>query len=633
MSFKETKHVSKPNKEADTNKTCGLADLVGIPNLATTESSSGISRRDLLKGAGVGAAAVAAFGSLGALGACAPTNNTGQGTGTTTYANDSANSSSHSWDIANKPADIPASDIIETIDTEILVCGGGFAGTATAARAAELGAKVILVEKDAVLHGNGIGGTGAAWSKVLEENYAPQGYYIDKPVNQARWVKTCAGRCRESLVAKWFRESEKTMDWMLDMSFADGATCLITANASNQEIHKEEHSYHWLMGGSIGKQIPADDLGGGFGPDAAPSKYPEINMATIAEYRFKAFAEETGNAQFVFESPVVQLIQPGGPGTAVKGAICKTDKGYVQYNASKGVVLATGDISFNDEMLDYFAPIGQKVYTKLNGANGNVGDGHKLGSWAGGALQDGPWATMMHPQALAGFHGPFMFVDPTGNRFFNEATWVQGKCVGVITQAKVPDGFSGQKYAWSIFDANWKQYLLDSLPVGGGMFWDTFRMFGSTYETAVSQIASQVEGGLADETGNFVQADTIEELAEKIDVPVSALKASVERYNEFAKKGMDEDFYKDPTFVTPIAEAPFIAAKVGTGLLAVCGGLHVSDDLEVLGANEKPIPGLYAIGNTMGDIYAVDYPINIQGNSHGRCLTFGYLLGEHLAKK
>jgi hypothetical protein len=35
----------------------------------------------------------------------------------------------------------------------------------------------------------------------------------------------------------------------------------------------------------------------------------------------------------------------------------------------------------------------------------------------------------------------------------------------------------------------------------------------------------------------------------------------------------------------------------------------------------------------MGDIYAVDYPINIQGNSHGRCLTFGYLLGEHLAGK
>ena len=594
----------------------------------TTSKTTSLSRRDLLKGAGIGAASLAA---LGALGACTPTTPTGQQTGGA-GGSGSDKPAARSWDPANKPKDIAASEIVRTVDTEVLVCGGGFAGTTVAARAAELGLKVTLVEKDEVLHGNGIGGTGAAWSKMLQENYAPQGYYIDKALNQARWVKTCAGRCRESFVAKWFKESERSMDWMLDLSTADGAICLITANASNQEIHKEEHSYHWLMGGSIGDQIPAEDLGGGFGPDATPSKYPEINMATITEYRFKAFAEKTGNAEFVFSSPVVQLVQPDGAGTRVTGAICQTDEGYVQYNASKGVVLATGDISYDEEMMDYFAPIGQKVYTKLNGAMGNVGDGHKLGHWAGGAFQDGPWATMMHPQALAGFHGPFMFVDPTGNRFFNEATWVQGKCVGVITQAKVPEGFTGPKYAWSIFDAKWKEHLLQSLPVGGGMFWDTFRMFGSSYDEAVTQIAGQVEGGLADGTGNFVQANTIEELAKLIEVPVDALKASVERYNGFATTGVDEDFYKESVFVTPVAEPPFIAAKVGTGLLAVCGGLHVSDDLEVLDENDKPVPGLYALGNVMGDIYAIDYPINIQGNSHGRCLTFGYLLGEHLAK-
>ncbi|MDR2106550.1 MAG: FAD-dependent oxidoreductase, partial [Coriobacteriales bacterium] len=380
-----------------------------------TVDAQGISRRDLLKGAGVGMAAIAALGGLAGCGSPAG-GSTGTGTGGGTSA-----TAGHSWDRDKKPADIAASEITETVDTEILVVGGGFAGTATAARAAELGAKVILVEKDSVLHGNGIGGTGAAWSKQLEEFYAPQGYSINKPLNQGRWVKTCGGRCRESLVAKWFRESEKTMDWMLDLSVADGAICLITANASNQELHKEEHSYHWLMGGNVG-EIPAADLGG-FGPDAPPSKYPEINMATIAEYRFKAFAEKTGNAEFVFESPVVQLVQPGGPGTEVTGAICeKADGSYVQYNASKGVVLATGDISYNDEMMDYFAPIGQKVMTKLNGAPGNVGDGHKLGYWAGGAFQDGPWATMMHPQAAAGFHGPFMFVNPEGKRFMCEAT-------------------------------------------------------------------------------------------------------------------------------------------------------------------------------------------------------------------
>jgi len=584
------------------------------------EARQGISRRDLLKGAGLGMAAVTALGTLAACGPTTPGDTNG-GTGSTIGDGTVA---THSWDLAAKPAEIAAASIVKTVDTEILVIGGGYAGTATTARAAELGAKVVLVEKDSVLHGNGIGGTGAAWSKVLEENYAPQGYYIDKPLNQARWVKTCGGRCRESFVAKWFRESEKTMDWLLDMSLADGAVCLITANASNQEIHKEEHSYHWLMGGNVG-DIPAEELGG-FGPDAPPNQHPEIDMATITEYRFKAFAEKTGNAEFVFESPVVQLVQSGGPGTEVTGAICETAEGYVQYNASKGVVLATGDISYDDEMMDYWCPIGQKVLTKLNGALGDVGDGHKMGHWAGGAFQDGPWPTMMHPQAAAGFHGPYLFVNPQGKRFMNEATWVQGKCVGVMENGKAD-------HAWSIFDANWQQYLLESLPVGGGMFWDTFRMFGSSFQDAVDQTAGSVESGLAANDGNWYQANTIEELADKIGVPASDLTTTVERYNEMAAAGEDVDFYKEKIFVTPVKEPPFIAAKVGPGLLVVVGGLHVSDDCEVLGEDDKAIPGLYAVGNVMGDIYAYDYPINIQGNSHGRCLTFGYLLGEHLAQK
>lgn len=46
----------------------------------------------------------------------------------------------------------------------------------------------------------------------------------------------------------------------------------------------------------------------------------------------------------------------------------------------------------------------------------------------------------------------------------------------------------------------------------------------------------------------------------------------------------------------------------------------------------KESPGLYALGNCQGDITAVDYPINVAGNSHGRCITYGYLLGRDLAK-
>ncbi|MBO7676346.1 MAG: hypothetical protein J6S49_02405 [Erysipelotrichaceae bacterium] len=46
---------------------------------------------------------------------------------------------------------------------------------------------------------------------------------------------------------------------------------------------------------------------------------------------------------------------------------------------------------------------------------------------------------------------------------------------------------------------------------------------------------------------------------------------------------------------------------------------------------KRQIPGLYAVGNVSGDMYAVDYPINFMGNSHGRCLVGGYSVGTYLA--
>lgn len=85
-------------------------------------------------------------------------------------------------------------------------------------------------------------------------------------------------------------------------------------------------------------------------------------------------------------------------------------------------------------------------------------------------------------------------------------------------------------------------------------------------------------------------------------------------------------------FLYPVVKAPFDAAKVGVALLAVVGGLSVNTDLQVLDDEKKPIEGLYATGNTSGDLYAIDYPINMAGNSNGRCVIWGYLLGKTMAK-
>ena len=511
-----------------------------------------------------------------------------------TEAAPAADSDTPSW--AVKPAPIEESAIVETVDTDVLVIGGGYSGCATAASASEQGLSVILVEKGDTLHGNGVGGTGAIASRALDE----LGITLDKVDAQKRWVKTCGGRCRESLVAKLIENSERCMNWLLDIAEADGESVLVSENHSNDAVHKEDRTYHMLYGGKTAE---------------------EYGLATLTPHLLRQFAEAHG-ATFVYNSPAVQLVQ--GEDGAVTGAICETEAGYVQYNASKGVVLATGDISFNQEMMNEFCPIGNKVMAKLNGAPGDTGDGHKMALWAGGVFQDGPWPTMMHPQAAAMFHGPFLFVNPEGKRFMNEATWVQGKCVGIMTQGK-------SDHAYSIFDANWDKYLLESLPTGGGMFWDNFRAVGSTFEDSVATSIQTVEAGLANDPANYFKADTLEELADLIGVPQDTFLATIERYNGLCDEGLDKDFFKDQVFLTPVKEGPFYATKVGVGLLAVVGGVHIDDNNQVLTSEDEPIPGLFAVGNTSGDMYAYDYPINFMGNSHTRCLVGGKVLGEFLA--
>ena len=236
--------------------------------------------------------------------------------------------------------------------------------------------------------------------------------------------------------------------------------------------------------------------------------------------------------------------------------------------------------------------------------------------------EDGPFPLMLHPQANAMFHGCFPFLNQEGHRFMNEGTWVQGKSMNIMHQTG--------NIAWSIFDADYGKYNRMSLEkgTGGGMFWDT--MSASVGQKFTDDdVTSTVESDIA--VGNTFKANTIEELADMIGVPADEMKASIDRYNELVTKGADDDFHKPSDFLYPVMKAPFYAAKVGIALLAVVGGLSVNTDLQVLNDKKQPIAGLYATGNTSGDLYAIDYPINMAGNSNGRCVIWGYMLGKTLA--
>ncbi|NLG10057.1 MAG: FAD-binding protein, partial [Coriobacteriaceae bacterium] len=255
----------------------------------------------------------------------------------------------------------------------------------------------------------------------------------------------------------------------------------------------------------------------------------------------------------------------------------------------------------------------------------NTGDGHKMAMWVGAEMQAKPFPPMLHPQALAMFHGPFMFVNVRGKRFMNEATWVQGKAVKYMQQ---PPNSQGLHLAYSVFDDNFTRDTADSLNYGGGMFWDSLSgVQGVPFDEAA--LRTQVEGFIEREIG--FKANTLEELADLLEIDKEAFLEQTEKYNADCEAGVDSQFRKNPRLLYPIKQAPFYALKNGATMMCMPGGIKMSPRLECLDKDLNPIPGLYAAGNASGDLYAQDYPIHVSGTSTSRCLTWGYLLGRFIA--
>ena len=130
-------------------------------------------------------------------------------------------------------------------------------------------------------------------------------------------------------------------------------------------------------------------------------------------------------------------------------------------------------------------------------------------------------------------------------------------------------------------------------------------------------IKKGVEKGVVD------TADTIEELAEAAGLPSYPLMKTIERYNELCETGEDADFHKKPEDLQAIEKAPFYAIQITPNTNDSFGQLAISTKAEVLDADRKPVPGLYA-GGTLGNAelfymrYAVSGSSMCMGTVTGR---------------
>jgi predicted oxidoreductase len=128
------------------------------------------------------------------------------------------------------------------------------------------------------------------------------------------------------------------------------------------------------------------------------------------------------------------------------------------------------------------------------------------------------------------------------------------------------------------------------------------------------------------------EGSTPAELAQAIGISAEGLTATIRAYNGFAGAGRDEDFNRDMSVAMPFTGTRYFALKTNSCILATVGGLTIDGKCMVLNNDDKPIKGLYAVGNASGNFFAGNYPRHIPGTSIGRAITFGYVAAENAVK-
>jgi fumarate reductase flavoprotein subunit len=487
-----------------------------------------------------------------------------------------------------EPPRIAVEDIKETFDTDIVVIGAGTSGKAAALSAAQAGAQVIQIDKHVTFRWSG--GIIAAIDSRLQKKLAIE---IDRDEVILALMKWGGNKPDQRLLRLWAEHSGPVMDWLMDMTESAGIETVMyqwprpEGYDSTTEYYPEFPVGHWHKDGT---NLTLDH--------SLPLKCVQNHTLEL-------------RVDIRYQTRALRLVRREKG--RVTGVIARDEDGtYVQFNTRKAVVLCTGDYGSNPAMMQKYCPVAAEIARKNNiymvrnedlrraGEPLNVGDGHLMAMWIGGVMEPGPHAPMSHAALGPGGVNPYLRVNAKGRRYENED--VPGQSVANAL-ARQPG-----KKVWQVFDAKWEEEL-SRMGVGLGRF----------------HAVNEVVRGRFNEL--VIKADTIEELAKKMDVPAETFKATVSRYNELARLGRDLDFGKNPERLTTIEKPPFYAGSLVQEFLVVLGGLNVNTKLQMLDSEWKAIPGIYLAGNTVGNRFAVDYPTMCPGLSHGMAWTTGRLAG------
>ncbi len=326
---------------------------------------------------------------------------------------------------------------------------------------------------------------------------------------------------------------------------------------------------------------------------------------------------------------LVDLISENG---RVQGAVVEREGKRMRIKASRGVVLAAGGFEQNQAMREKYLPKPTST-AWTSGVAANTGDAISAGLDIGARfkLVDGAWwcTNMLVPGepfprlAIMEKSCPgAVTVNTKGKRVANESQNYMAYMKEAFAR-HTPEHPSSPLYM--VFDADFrKKYLVG--PLMKSAFRPDFTFPKSWYEQ-----------------GFLAKADTIEDLAKQMGIDPVGLSKTVADMNLYAKTGEDPEFgrgnsaydryYGDPTVkpnpcLGPVRKAPFYAVRMELGDFGTHGGLDIDTNGQVMDESGRPMPGLYAIGNSAAAILPT-YPG--PGATLGPAMTFGYLAAKHMS--
>lgn len=350
------------------------------------------------------------------------------------------------------------------------------------------------------------------------------------------------------------------------------------------------------------------------------SKLVALGEALVARLRL-SLAE--ANGELWLSTVFIDFIMNNG---RVVGVIVERDGQEQRIEAKRGVVLSSGGFSHNQALREKYlpAPTNAAWTSSPMGQTGDIIEPSvKIGATLD--LMDKVWGapSVIDPQGqpffLVADRGVpnMMVVDSAGQRFVNEAAPYHEF---VDTMYKHQEETKQAVPSWILIDAAAKsRYIFTGLFPG--------QAFPKSWY----------------DHGIVKSAETIEDLARQMNVPVESLVETVDRFNIFAQNGHDDDFYRgdsaydnyygDPTLPNPnLAEfkkAPFYALHLYPGDIGTKGGLVVDEFARVVKKDGQPIEGLYASGNCSASIMGETYPG--PGATIGPGMTLSYVATTHMA--